>query len=70
MQCLPIEGYWDPTIPIQCFIDVVKLYYGAVGSNLCLDVLILSLPVLYLRKLGLSWRRKLGVMILFLAGIL
>lgn len=47
----------------------MKLYYGAVSSNLALDISILTLPVMHLRKLGLSWRRKLGVMLLFLAGI-
>lgn len=69
IQCLPIQAYWDTSVPVHCYIDVVKLYYGAVISNLCLDVLILGLPVMHLRKLGLSWVRKLGVMVLFLAGI-
>lgn len=70
IRCLPVEAYWDASIHGECFVDESKIVYGGAISHLFLDILILILPLFELHKLCLKSWTKLGVIIVFVFGIL
>ncbi|KAL2277819.1 hypothetical protein FJTKL_15111 [Diaporthe vaccinii] len=69
IRCIPIQKYWDPSVDGRCPINDAKLFPAGAFSHLTLDVLIIALPLFELRKLRMSVRRKLGVIVLFMFGI-
>jgi hypothetical protein len=43
-SCVPVNGYWDRTVPATC-IDSRAFYLGNSIANILTDVIILTLPV-------------------------
>ncbi|CAJ2504221.1 Uu.00g116150.m01.CDS01 [Anthostomella pinea] len=69
-HCEPISYFWDSSIEGgYCTIDDSKFFFGSVLAHVILDVIILSLPVVQIRKLRLPKLQKLGVMVMFMFGI-
>lgn len=54
----------------RCPIDDAKLFPAGAFSHLTLDILIILIPLFELRKLRMSLHRKLGVIVLFLFGMM
>lgn len=70
IRCIPAVSFWDSSVPGECFVDERKMLYGGSISHLMLDILILILPLFELRKLRLNFWPKLGVIFMFMSGIL
>ncbi|PVI00861.1 hypothetical protein DM02DRAFT_728327 [Periconia macrospinosa] len=65
--CRPLHKYWDFTVPGSC-IDWEKIAVFNGSMNSVTDIIILILPALFLRKLKLPKKQKIGVGILLMAG--
>lgn len=67
--CNP-KGTWSPEFSSKCVIagPITSLVAGVTGLIVDLIVFILPLPVIF--KLNLSLGRKIGIALLFMAGIL
>lgn len=70
LQCIPHQAIWDFTIPgAKCF----KLYYLQVSSatiQLASDVGMFLLPQRVIWTLKMSWRKRMGVSVIFGLGVL
>ena len=67
--CTPIDKYWDPTIPGHCIAGTkAGIAYGSL--NFVSDVLIFVLPLPLIARLQLSRENKLGVILVFMGGIM
>ncbi|KAH8783119.1 hypothetical protein F5883DRAFT_482874, partial [Diaporthe sp. PMI_573] len=69
VRCIPVCRYWDPSVDGKCPINDAKLFPAGAFTHLTLDVLIIALPLFKLRNLRMSIHRKLGVIVLFMFGI-
>ncbi|KAL2759588.1 hypothetical protein ACRALDRAFT_1060380 [Sodiomyces alcalophilus JCM 7366] len=71
-QCTPIEYNWlgwkGQFGPHRC-LNVNMLVNVAAGFSIAQDVVILALPLPLLYGLNMSWRSKVGVIIMFSLGI-
>lgn len=65
--CWPIPKYWDNTIEGGC-IERSNLHYALAGFNIINDILILSAPVPFLRKLQIPRRAKMVLIAVFLCA--
>lgn len=54
----------------RCPINDAKLFPAGAFSHLTLDILIIALPLFELQKLRMSLLRKLGVIVLFMFGMM
>ena len=68
-QCRPFQAAFDPQLlfTTQC-INVKDYYRGITASNLCLDVIILYMPLHMVWGLQLRTRQKIAVSGIFLLG--
>ncbi|USW50678.1 hypothetical protein Slin15195_G039970 [Septoria linicola] len=70
--CTPVAyswNYWDGLHKGKCANRAAQLYaLGAV--NICYDVVVFILPLHNFLKLNISWRRKTGVLTIFMVGML
>lgn len=71
LACTPHQYYWDKLIPGggHC-VDIKRLKLATACINLVSDVTILILPQLIVWRLQMSTKRRLGVSIIFAAGLL
>ncbi|PSR97211.1 hypothetical protein BD289DRAFT_111973 [Coniella lustricola] len=69
-SCWPIQRNWAvrPLPPVHCTFRPLN-FWTIVTLNVISDVLILSLPVPILWQLRMSFKRKLGVMLLLCSGV-
>jgi hypothetical protein len=68
-HCVPPEAFWDTSIKNpRCDIDNSKFFFGTTLTHLLIDVAILVLPGIQVRKLKLRTGQKLGVIGLFMFG--
>jgi hypothetical protein len=68
---VPVSAFWDKSIEDSvCAIDDSKFFFGTVLTHLILDIFILALPVLEVKNLRLPLGQKIGVIGLFMFGIL
>ncbi|KAM0569829.1 hypothetical protein ACHAP9_004456 [Verticillium nonalfalfae] len=71
-QCSPIEYNWlgwKGTFGSFRCLNVNTLVYTAAGFSIAQDVIILVLPLPLLFGLNMSWRSKMGIMVMFSLGI-
>ena len=66
-RCIPIYAAWDPLIPAQCY-DLELAFVVTESINCAMDLTIVCLPVLVLKKLQLPLRHKIGISFIFLLG--
>lgn len=68
--CTPKVGHpWTLAVSARC--SRAAVYSVVVGiTNLILDILLLILPILVILPLQLSVKRKIGILAVFMAGLL
>jgi len=66
--CQPLEKLWDLTVAGGSCIDWLKITVFNGFMNTTTDAVILVLPVLFLRKLQLPKKQKIGIVVLLMAG--
>lgn len=69
-QCRPMKKAWSPAMKEGYCIDTNQYFLGNSISNIIMDILILTLPVLALVKLQMKLLPKLIVIGIFLLGSL
>lgn len=72
LQCIPIRiawEHWDGEHHGKC-IDLNTDAWCSAAANIILDLVVIFLLMRELRKLVMSRRRKFGVMLMFLGGLL
>jgi hypothetical protein len=67
-QCFPPRYIWDKTIDGHCMVDMKTFFLSTILTHCLLDVIILVLPVIPVFQMHLSWKSKVGVVLLFAAG--
>lgn len=70
LQCFPVSmawQKWDGEHQGKCLNLNAEGWASAI-INIILDLIVIVLPMRQLKDLAMSWRRKLGVMIMFLGG--
>ncbi|KAF7555009.1 hypothetical protein G7Z17_g2480 [Cylindrodendrum hubeiense] len=69
-HCTPIQAYWDLTIKdARCDIDDKKFFLGSLIVHVAIDIGIMILPIIQIRKLQLPRLQKIGVFFMFGVGI-
>ncbi|CAF9925595.1 MAG: hypothetical protein ALECFALPRED_003175 [Alectoria fallacina] len=69
-QCSPRAKIWNPLLPGHCFTDSYTLEFVTTVLNVISDVAVLVMPVLWVWKLQMAWKRKLGLSLIFASGVL
>ncbi|CAK7203914.1 hypothetical protein SEUCBS139899_006664 [Sporothrix eucalyptigena] len=69
-QCTPIAFNWDPTIPGGHCVDQRLLFVSTSAFNIVTDLIVLGLPLYILADLKIRRRTKIGLIFIFLLGIL
>lgn len=69
VNCLPIQGFWDPTLTPTC-INFENYSIGYAVVNIATDVIILTLPIRVVWRLQLPVGQKVGLTFIFLLGSL
>lgn len=70
--CQPISYYWnrfDGASQGRC-VDINALVWANAGISIVLDVWMLALPLYEVFRLQMSWRKRLGVTLMFFVGTL
>ena len=67
--CIPREKIWNPMVPGTC-IDIQNTFVATGVINVCDDFIILILPVYWVWLLQISTKRKVGISLIFAAGLL
>ncbi|KAJ5668492.1 uncharacterized protein N7477_007062, partial [Penicillium maclennaniae] len=65
--CLPVNKFWDPSVPGRCINQVEFFRYNGV-ANMLLDVVVLCLPYPMAWRLQATARQKLILTVMFLLG--
>lgn len=68
--CIPVQSFWDLTIPNRRCINGPVKWYTDAGLNLALDLIIFFLPLPIVKSLTLPWRQKLWLYFVFALGFL
>lgn len=66
-QCTPIAKFWDSDLEGKC-VDIQAGAHSAAALAITSDFVTVLLPLPVIRKLNMSWRRKVGVMATFGLG--
>jgi hypothetical protein len=66
--CQPLEKIWDLTVTGGSCIDWLKIAVFNGVMNTTTDAVILVMPVLFLRKLQLPMKQKIGIAVLLMTG--
>ena len=71
LHCIPVQAYWDKSIKdANCGVNEYQWYLGNVVSNFVLNLVVLILPMLYIKKLQVERSKKLAVAGMFTFGSL
>ena len=68
--CRPIARYWDFTITYGSCINWTIVYFTNGAVNTATDIAILALPIAMLRRLHIPRMQKIGLIAIFMTGIL
>lgn len=70
-HCVPTQAYWKLDIEgAVCNIDPSKFMFGTTLVHLLLEIAVLCLPVFQVANLQLRMSQKIGVVVMFMFGIL
>ncbi|KAF5009726.1 hypothetical protein FDECE_4072 [Fusarium decemcellulare] len=70
-HCIPVQAFWDFNIKdAKCAIESSKFFFGTVLAHVIIDTAILILPVVQIQKLQLPMGQKIGIILMFMFGIL
>ena len=75
LSCTPIAKNWEWDLPGKCVgwgskdaDEFFATWMAHASSNMCLDTLILALPVPFLNNLRMSGKTRAGLITLFVMG--
>lgn len=68
-SCVPIEGFWKPSVPAKC-IPNLPLWYINAGGNILTDIIIFALPIPIVWKLKMPCPQRASLVIVFGLGFL
>ncbi|KAM5347620.1 hypothetical protein ACJ41O_007444 [Fusarium nematophilum] len=70
-HCTPVRAFWDSEAlkTGRCDIEDTKFFFGTILVHVMIDVAILILPIMQIRKLQLPTFQKLGITVMFTFGI-
>jgi hypothetical protein len=66
-SCTPISGFWNRDVKAKC-LDVQALAYANSGSAILQDLILLILPMVFIRNLQMKRYRKIAVGLMFAFG--
>ena len=66
-NCTPVDKYWKPELSGTC-IDIYDGFLGTAIPNVITDIFLLLLPLPMLWRLYISWRSKIGLILVFFSG--
>ncbi|KAI0909668.1 hypothetical protein F4823DRAFT_593219 [Ustulina deusta] len=70
VNCTPFEGNWNPLVPgVVCRFAIPQFGLASSTTNFTLDLIPLCLSQKVIWSLHLSWRKKIGVSLIFLFGL-
>jgi hypothetical protein len=69
-KCWPVNSFWDLNVGGGCSVEDGKFFIGTGITHVVIDIAILVLPVLQVRKLQLPHWQKVGISAMFMFGIL
>lgn len=69
LECTPLKKTWDPTVQGSC-LNILLFLYISFAVKLVTDIVLFVLPVLVLRKLQISFGKKVGLILMFSLGLL
>lgn len=67
LQCIPVDAVWDISTKGKCINSGAVVFAGA-GLSIFEDIIIILLPVMELKSLPLSLRKKFAVIFIFALG--
>ena len=67
-RCAPTGKMWNPVAQGQCFHSSKALVVALAFLDSLLDFMVMILPISVLRRLQMSWRRKINVAMIFAIG--
>ncbi|KAE8343442.1 hypothetical protein BDV24DRAFT_161489 [Aspergillus arachidicola] len=67
LLCLPVNKFWDPTVPGSC-IDSAQYYYGQQIPNILTDAVLLMMPLKFVWALPISKTQRLLLSGVFVTG--
>ncbi|KAF2087061.1 hypothetical protein K490DRAFT_1925, partial [Saccharata proteae CBS 121410] len=67
IQCVPMEKYWNPTVPGFC-ISITAFFYSTNIFTIITDVVILALPISTLWQVQRPRKQRLAIVGAFLVG--
>ncbi|KAF4990603.1 hypothetical protein FGRMN_8362 [Fusarium graminum] len=72
IQCLPVKAFWELSIrpTANCSVETPKYVFGSIISHILIDVLMMVLPVIQIKRLQLPMIQKFGVLLMFMFGTL
>ncbi|KAH7123046.1 hypothetical protein EDB81DRAFT_913140 [Dactylonectria macrodidyma] len=70
-HCTPVHAFWDSEAlkTGRCDIEDTKFFFGTILVHVFIDIAILILPIMQIRKLQLPALQKFGIMLMFMFGI-
>jgi len=69
INCVPVQAFWDTTVPAYCF-PREPMWYCNAGVNILTDFALFLTPLVLLRPMRLPKRQKLGLYVVFALGFL
>ncbi len=69
-QCLPVAFNWDLTIRGGHCVNRAYLFVSTAAFNILMDLVVLGLPLFILADLKIRRRTKIGLIFIFLLGIM
>jgi hypothetical protein len=69
LQCIPHNAIWEFYVPAKCY-DLPSVILGSAAVQVVTDLAMVLLPQRAIWSLHMSWRRKLGISIMFGVGLM
>lgn len=70
LTCIPIQARWDTSIKGACDVDQSTFFFATILTHVIIEIAILVLPAVEVGNLHLPRAQKIGVLALFMFGIL
>ncbi|KAL9125795.1 MAG: hypothetical protein Q9217_005050 [Psora testacea] len=67
---IPVNAYWDHSVPAKQSVDLVKLYIANAAFNIATDTLLFLLPLTIIWRLSMTPMQKIGLTAIFGIGAL
>ncbi|KAF3026476.1 hypothetical protein E8E14_012940 [Neopestalotiopsis sp. 37M] len=68
-HCTPVQAFWLDIPGSYCAINDKQFFFGSILAHVCLDIAILALPIIQVRKLHLPKLQRIGIIAMFMFGI-